>query len=73
MTIVTHRPGKFKFRVEINWNDYDPYICYKWCERHIDIRKNWFRKDIRHGDLDYTFYFYFKQATDATMFVLKWS
>jgi len=73
-TVITQRPGKFQTRVEINWNDHDPWDCYDWCKKHIGVGGKWIRKFFCHSvDDDAYFYFYFKQPQVAVMFMLRWA
>lgn len=73
MMQIVKRPGKFQWRAEIDWNDYDPWDVSNWCKKYIKDRSSWFRKDIKNAEYDWTFYFYFKQDTDLTLFTMKWS
>lgn len=68
------RPGKFKYRLEIDWNDRDPLVAGRWCwENFGPAGRQWIRRGIRHRELDYTWYFYFINEKDANAFVLKWA
>jgi hypothetical protein len=71
--IVTHRSGKFKTRIEIDWNNFDPFLAEDWCRENFKYKEEWISRGIRRADWDYDWYFYFKNLKDATMFMLKWS
>jgi hypothetical protein len=70
--IISKRSGKHKARVEVDWNKQDPYHLTNWCKQTFKS-KTWFAKYIRNNDFNYTFYYYFVNPKDATMFILRWS
>jgi hypothetical protein len=71
--IVTERPGKFKTRIEIDWNYYDPTHLDRWCMKNFNWQKDFIYKAIRNADYDYNHYYYFRCQKNAMMFILKWS
>jgi hypothetical protein len=69
---IDTRPGKFKYRITIDWTIYDPLVMGRWCWENLGKpNKRWLRKSfIAGGDI---WYFYFLEEKDVILFKLRWS
>jgi len=70
---ISRRTGKFKTRVEIDWNYIDPWCAEDWCRENFKYRDEWISRGIKRAVHDVDWYFYFKNEKDAMMFMLRWA